>query len=250
MAHYDRLVSTNDEALARAKAGDPGCLWIVADEQTGGRGRQGRVWSSPLGNLYASLLLIDPAPVEKAPELGFVAGVALARTLRENLGQDPRLAIKWPNDILHAGAKLSGMLLEGAHLPGGQFACVIGIGVNCCSHPENTLYPATDLAAIGSLLTTPEAIFQGLSVEMTHWLGIFAQGTGFATMRAEWLKLAGGVGSEIRVMRPSGPVEGRFRTIDSTGRLLLESPDGEVMIDAGDVFLLPAANAPSTALRT
>ena len=72
------LGSTNDEAMRLAKDGHPGNVWVVADEQTGGRGRQGRVWSSPRGNLYASLLLVDPAPVARMPELGFVAGVALA----------------------------------------------------------------------------------------------------------------------------------------------------------------------------
>ena len=84
LVHHDQLASTNDEALARARSGDAGRLWVVASAQTNGRGRNGRVWSSPRGNLHASLLLIDPAPIRKAPELGFTTGVATLHALREH----------------------------------------------------------------------------------------------------------------------------------------------------------------------
>ena len=89
-----------------ARENEAGPLWVVARSQTGGRGRQGRDWASPEGNLYTSLLLIDPAPPARAPQLGFVAGVALAQAVRGLLGGDPRLVLKWPNDLLHDGAKL------------------------------------------------------------------------------------------------------------------------------------------------
>ena len=119
----------------RARSGDPGRLWIVASTQTKGRGRHGRVWSSPPGNLHASLLLIDPAPRHKVAELGFAVGVAALLGLREILTKDQSLAIKWPNDLLYGGAKLAGILLESAVLPDGRLACVAGIGVNCGWHP-------------------------------------------------------------------------------------------------------------------
>ena len=237
LATFKRLGSTNDEALARAEAGDPGALWVVAAEQAGGKGRQGRTWVSPPGNLYASLLLIDPGPPRNMPELGFVAGVALARSLRDILGGDTRICIKWPNDILHNGCKLSGILLESLKLPDGKFACVIGIGVNCSSHPQNLAYKATDLAEIGSLLADAEQVFLRLSAELAHWLDIWDRGRGFQAIRMEWLLLAAGIGTQIKVSAPFRTMEGLFRTIDSAGRLILETEAGPIAVEAGDIFL-------------
>ena len=238
--------STNDEAMARARAGDPGHLWIVAEAQTGGRGRQGRVWSSPPGNLYASLLLIDPAPPGRAPELGFVAGVALHEALTAALGPDDRLALKWPNDILHDDAKLSGMLLEGALTPDGRFAVVIGMGVNCRSHPATTPYRAVDLAEIGTTLADPRDIFERLAAAMARWLAIWSAGEGFAAVRERWLAHAAGLGRDIAVATPTQKLHGRFETIDAQGRLVLATGAGRAVIEAGDVFVTaPARLAPA-----
>ncbi|ACB95995.1 biotin--[acetyl-CoA-carboxylase] ligase [Beijerinckia indica] len=245
LAHFEKLGSTNDEALARARAGDPGRLWIVADEQSGGRGRLGRTWSSPAGNLYASLLLLDPAPPLHLSELGFVAGVALAESVRALVDADPRLGIKWPNDLLFAEAKLGGILLESTPLPGGGRACVIGIGVNCRSHPDNTPYPATALVKIGDAALAekpigPEHVFRALSASLARWLEVWAGGKEFGQIRVEWLKYAAHIGRTIQIVRPNGRIEGIFKSIDAQGRLILTGPQGEKVIEAGDVFL----NAP------
>jgi BirA family transcriptional regulator, biotin operon repressor / biotin---[acetyl-CoA-carboxylase] ligase len=237
LASHGRLASTNDEALACARSGDQGGLWVTAESQSGGRGRNGRAWASEPGNLFASLLLIDPAPLRRAPELGFVASVALALTLRDLLGGDSRLAIKWPNDILHDGAKVAGILLESASLPGG-FACVVGIGVNCHSHPDVALYKATDLTAIAGRPIAPETVFEPLTASMAHWFDVWAEGAGFEEIRDKWLSLAAGVGAQISVKRLNESLEGVFQTIDPTGRLILQQSSGSVAIDAGDVFLL------------
>jgi BirA family biotin operon repressor/biotin-[acetyl-CoA-carboxylase] ligase len=246
LTHHAEVGSTNDEALSCALNGDPGRLWIVADAQIKGKGRHGRQWVSPPGNLYASLLLIDPAPASKSPELGFVTSVALWHALRDVLGDDPRLAIKWPNDILHAGAKLAGILLESTQLKSGGLACVIGIGVNCRSHPSNALYPTTDLADIGTLLDDREDVFVRLSESIITWLQVWDEGRNFASIRTEWLTHAAGIGSLISVATPSGARNGIFETLDATGRLILNA-DGEILtVEAGDVFL---ADAPGAALR-
>jgi BirA family transcriptional regulator, biotin operon repressor / biotin---[acetyl-CoA-carboxylase] ligase len=231
------IASTNGEALLRAKEGDPGRLWVVANSQTAGRGRNGRAWASPPGNLYASLLLIDPAPPHKAPELGFVVGLAAAHVLRQILCGDLRIKIKWPNDILFDGAKLCGILLESAILPSGHLACIAGIGANCRTHPQNTSYPATDLMTIGGLSITPEEVFAQLSVSMVHWLGVWDAGADFASIRAEWLSLAAGLGTKVSVTLHSQTIEGIFQTIDPVGRLVLAQEEGALTIDAGDVFL-------------
>jgi len=239
--------STNDEAMSRARDGDPGGLWVLADAQACGRGRNGRVWASPAGNLYASLLLVDPAPRERAAELGFVAGTALACALREILAGDIRLAIKWPNDILFAGAKLGGILLESTDLPDGRFACVAGFGVNCASHPSDTSYGATDLAEITGYPVSPQIVHEHLARAIVQRLAIWRGGAGFDAIRAEWLSSAGGLGAKVTVVRPSATIEGIFETIDATGRLMLETASGLVAIDAGDVFLAPQPSAPIVA---
>ncbi len=222
--------------MQRARSGDPGRLWITAARQSEGRGRNGRVWTSEPGNLFASLLLIDPAPPARAAELGFVTSLALALALRQILGEDPALRIKWPNDILYDGAKLAGILLESVALPHG-FACVAGIGVNCGSHPEGMLYPATDLATAAGREIAPAAVFEALASAMARQLDLWSNGAGFATIRAEWLALAAGVGGPIKIARPNETLEGVFETIDDTGRLILRQESGERAIDAGDVFL-------------
>jgi BirA family biotin operon repressor/biotin-[acetyl-CoA-carboxylase] ligase len=225
--------------MALARSGDRGRLWVTARRQTKGRGRSGRSWSSPEGNLYASLLLIDPAPVRIAPELGFVTGVAAAHALRRLLGGDERITIKWPNDILHGKAKVCGILLESAFLEDGKLACAIGIGVNCQNHPKDTPYPATDLSAAAGVRLTAEDAFLELSMAMAHWLGIWEAGQHFGVIRSEWLSLAAAIGGLVKVVHPSQTIEGTFESIDGSGRLILKTASGRAFIEAGDVFFSP-----------
>ena len=234
---HDSLASTNDEAMARARNGEPGPLWITAARQTGGKGRLGRQWVSPPGNLYASLLLLDPAPSERAPELGFVAGVALACTLTRLVGS--RLRLKWPNDALVDGAKLAGILLEATQTPSGQLACVIGMGVNCASHPAGLAYPAVDLAGLGAPIA-PDLLLEMLSEEIVGWLERWDRGQGFGLIRTAWLSFAAGIGETAEVTIGAQRVTGRLSGLDERGRLLLDTEAGQRVIDAGDVFLARA----------
>ncbi len=243
LAYLDTVGSTNTEALARAREGAAGSLWIVAGEQTGGKGRMGRVWSSPVGNLYASLLLIDPCPPERAPELGFVAGVALAEAAYATVGRLPALGLKWPNDLLYAGAKLSGMLLEATRLPNGQFATVIGIGVNCRSHPQLPAYPTTDLETIRPGAGDRDSLFPTLSDAMARALSLWSRGDNFAAIREAWLGASLGRGGPVKVALGERTIEGVFETIDARGRLVVLTQDGPTSIDAGDVLLGPTARA-------
>ncbi len=248
---FATLGSTNDEAMARARAGASGPLFIVAEEQTGGRGRQGRTWASPPGNLYASLLLTDASALAVAPQLGFVSGVALASVLRDLLGGDERLCLKWPNDALFAGAKLAGLLLESATTPQGRSACVIGFGVNCSWHPDALAYPTTDLSLAAGRPITPGEVLAALGPAFERQLRAWDRGSGFAGIRAAWLAIAAGVGERIIVRSSSRTVMGTFRSLDPTGRLLVETAAGCVAVDAGDVFLHGAFpdDDPTGALR-
>ncbi len=238
---FDTIRSTNALALDMAREGEAGGLWLRADRQTGGRGRQGRVWTSEPGNLHASLLLIDPAPRPRLAELPLVVAVAVHEAVAGLIGPAQRaaLAIKWPNDLLHDGAKLSGILIEGIDVAGGR-AVVVGIGVNLAHHPADTPYPATDLAAIG-FPVAPDEMLVRLAHRLDGWLDRWRT-EGFAPVRQAWLARARGLGEPIRVRLPRGDVAGRFEALDDEGRLLLRlASGGLVTVSAGDVFFGPAA---------
>ena len=149
LVSFDSIGSTNAEALARAKAGEQGQLWLVTDYQTSGRGRRNRAWISPRGNLAASVLEVVTVAPPVAATLGFAAGVALVQALR-SFFVDAEL--KWPNDVLLRGAKLSGILLEAETVAEGRMAVVTGIGVNIVGAPQGVPYAATALADAGFAL--------------------------------------------------------------------------------------------------
>jgi BirA family biotin operon repressor/biotin-[acetyl-CoA-carboxylase] ligase len=231
---YETLGSTNAEAVARARAGERGPLWITALSQSAGRGRRGNAWVSPPGNLYATLLLCEPSPPEQAPQLSFVTALALHDAVAECASPlAPMLKLKWPNDLLLGPAKVAGILIEGESEP--AFAVAIGIGVNCSAHPEDMAFPATDLAAAGAVVT-PEAMFGALSYAMSRRLAQWQRGQGFAGIRADWLKRAAGLGEDIRVRLPERELSGRFQGLDDAGRLLVLAPNGVATVTAGEVF--------------
>ena len=242
----DEVDSTNTEALRRARAGARGPLWVTAQRQTGGRGRHSRPWASQAGNLYASLLLSDPAPLECCPQLSFVAGLALHAAAATLTGlAPPRMALKWPNDLLVDGAKCAGILVEGEFVQrGSSFAVVIGLGVNCVSHPEGLPYPAIDFAAAGCAVT-PQALVAELDCAMAHLLAQWQAGVGFAAIREQWLKCASGVGGAVAVRTEQGVVTGIFEKLDEDGGLILQREDGSrLRVAAGDVLpLQPAPEA-------
>lgn len=236
---YETLGSTNAEALARARAGECGPLWISAATQTGGRGRRGKSWVSPPGNLYVTLLLTEPSPPALAPQLSFVTGLAVHDAVVACApGFAPRLKLKWPNDVLLDGRKLSGMLIEAESQP--RFSVAIGIGVNCVSHPADTDYGATDLRT-NDIPISAEELLVLLAAAMKVRLAQWAAGASFAGIRADWLARAASLGETILVRLPERQVTGTFEGIDADGRLLIATQDRTTeTIAAGDVFTLGA----------
>ncbi|MFZ2469026.1 MAG: biotin--[acetyl-CoA-carboxylase] ligase, partial [Parvibaculum sedimenti] len=149
---FAEIDSTNEEAKRLGEAGEPGPIWITAERQTAGRGRRGREWVSPSGNFMGTLLLRPQANPRKAAELSFVAALAVHDAVDGLLSPAlrPDLKLKWPNDLLHGGKKLAGILLESSGIAGGELAWLaIGIGINLAQYPEGVEYPATSLAALG-----------------------------------------------------------------------------------------------------
>ncbi len=225
--------STNADMLVLARDGASEELWLRAERQSAGRGRQGRAWESPAGNLYACTLVrlrpSDPA----AATLGFVAAVAVEQVVRAWLPDPSRLALKWPNDLLHDGAKLSGILLERR-----GDVVVVGIGVNLAHHPSALDRPATSLAALGA--TSDPADFATILAEsFAHWLARW-RSEGFGAIRARWLERAHPAGTALQVRLPAATaIDGLFDGLDAEGALMLRLADGTVRaIHAADVFLI------------
>ena len=232
--------STNAEALRRASAGEAGPLWIRALCQSQGRGRQGREWVSEPGNVYTSLLLTEPVEPGRLTQLSFVAALAVHDAVSSCLANEAdagAVTLKWPNDVLLNGAKISGILLESSAIATGRSVVVIGIGLNVRHHPQTTLYPTTHLrdhcaqadvtAVFGALTAAFEARYE-------QWRG----GEGFAQIRELWLERAHGIGEDVQVALPDGPVSGVFEGLSDDGALILRMKDGtEYPVHAGDLFL-------------
>ncbi|MBR0798314.1 biotin--[acetyl-CoA-carboxylase] ligase [Bradyrhizobium jicamae] len=249
LAAFDRIGSTNAEALARARDGERDPTWFVTPEQTAGRGRRQRAWVAPRGNLASTVLeVIDVAPAVAAT-LGFAAGLALEAALRKvsievalRLGPgSPKYTLKWPNDVLADGKKLSGILLE-AEAVGDRLAVVVGIGTNVVAAPEGTPTPAVSLAALGVQIAAEE-LFTALSDAWVEFRGIWDNGRGFTDLRRLWLERAAGLGEKVAVQTGTTALEGTFDTIDDAGCLIVRTADGRRMpVTAGEVYFGGAAS--------
>lgn len=229
--------STNTECLERARKGALSGLWITAGRQTDGRGRRGRAWFSEPGNLYASLLLIDPAPTDRLGSLPLAVAVAVQAAISRVMPLDaPEVVIKWPNDILVDRRKVCGILIEGETLDDGRHAVVIGCGINVSVAPDTGLYPVATLRDFG-VSASPEELFAHLFREMAEVLALWDGARGIGDIMQRWKKVAGGIGENITVNLPDRAISGRFAGIDDRGLLKLETGDGGTrLIAAGDVF--------------
>lgn len=239
LRHFAEIDSTNEEARRLADEGEAGPVWIVADRQTAGRGRRGREWESPTGNFTGTLFLRPHCDIRKASELSFVAGLAIHEAVSSLMGpaKAAALKLKWPNDVLHDGRKLSGILLESASAGGGEITWLaIGMGVNLAVYPENPAYPATALRALGIEVSVAEAL-EALALSFDAWLSIWRQENSFATVRDAWLARAKGVGGAITVRLADETFDGVFLGLAQDGALQVRCADGSLReVSAGDVF--------------
>jgi BirA family transcriptional regulator, biotin operon repressor / biotin---[acetyl-CoA-carboxylase] ligase len=237
LVDLDEVDGTNAEAMRRVLGGERGPLWVTAQRQTSGRGRSGRAWSSPPGNLFASFITALDCPPAKAGQLSLVAGIAVIDAIRR-AGDVPGLRLKWPNDILVGTAKTGGILVESTSRPPqpGPIA-VIGVGLNLVASPDDLGRAATFLADHALALSPREALCF-LAQTMSDWIGIWDNGKGFAPVREAWLARAGCPGEALTVNTAGGPVTGSFAGIDNDGALLIDDADGrQLSFTFGDVSL-------------
>ena len=261
---YDEIDSTNAEARRRAEAGEGGPLWITALTQTAGRGRRGRSWESPTGNLAATYLFTTDKSAAEAAQVSFVAALAVAELADACVGAE-RVALKWPNDPLVMGLKASGILVESgkftAH-PGERrdpdqstpspptsvpaFAGVsgeealwlaVGIGVNLAHSPKAAERPATSFAEhMQAPPPKPREALDLLAAAFDRWLARW-RAEGFAPVAAAWTARAHGLGQPCVARLPGEEVRGTAEGLDPDGALRLRLDDGRIRrITAGDVF--------------
>ncbi len=228
LVERDSVGSTNDEAGLLAEAGAPEGTFVWAREQTGGRGRRGRRWASPVGNLYCSTVLRPECSAQRAAELGFVAALAVADVVQDGRA----VRVKWPNDVLVDGGKVAGILPESSIGQDGHVEhVVLGIGINVAFAPDlpEMRYTAAMLGG------TVEAAIEGLTAGLARWLSEWRR-EGFAVIRAAWLERAGPLGLEVDVKLGEELVRGAFAGMDREGALLLETPAGPRRIVSGELL--------------
>ena len=227
--HHERIGSTNDEVRRLAASGAPHGTVVHADEQVAGRGRFGRTWFSPPGNLYLSVLLRLDLPPARGPELSFVTAITVADAVDALLPKQNRATLKWPNDVLVNDGKIAGILIESV-----DDAQIIGIGVNVLEAPRNAPYKTSTLVGAGGIATVDGArdiLLDGLAKHLESWTE-----HGFEPIRAAWLARAHPIGTPLRASIGGRTEEGVFAGLDEGGAMLLDTAEGRKRIVAADVI--------------
>lgn len=228
--------STNAEARRRAEAGEAGPVWLVGLRQTAGRGRRGRAWETGAGNLAATLLLRTDKPPGEAAQVSFVAALAVADMLSHYVPAS-LISLKWPNDPMLGGLKVSGILIESGASPLGGLWLAVGIGVNLARKPIDSERPATSIATHCAVPPpdAPEAA-QCLAEAFERWWRVWSS-LGFPAIADAWTARAHGLGEACIARLGAETVEGIAEGLDQDGALRLRLDDGRVRrITAGDVF--------------
>ena len=230
------LPSTADLCRARAEAGEPEGLAILAKEQTAGRGTRGRTWTGPAGGLYLSVLLRPGGPAGEASQWSLLAGVALAEALSAQLPDPAALALKWPNDVLLGGRKLAGILAESATDSQGNLAWLsLGLGANLAAAPE-VPGRATACLAEASPAPSPEAVAWQVLAALSRWREVRAR-AGFAAVRAAFLARTAAQGTTLTLRLGERTLAGAFAGLADDGSLLLRIGGQLRAFAAGEVTI-------------
>lgn len=236
---FETLESTNAHAASLAP-GLTGPAWVIAGEQTAGRGRRGRPWQSPRGNFYGSLVMRPEGAADQAALRSFTAALALHDACVDLTGLPQAFALKWPNDVLLNDGKLAGILLEASGQGSGLSHLVIGIGVNLIAAPppdamEPGAVPPVSLLSETGIRVSPERFLTHLAAAFARWEAQF-QLAGFAPLRTAWLGRAARLGQRIRARTGTVERHGIFETVDGSGALVLNMDGQREIIPAAEVF--------------
>jgi BirA family biotin operon repressor/biotin-[acetyl-CoA-carboxylase] ligase len=234
--HHDSLPSTNDRARELAADGAENVA-VVADEQTGGRGRLDREWVAPSGGVWLSLLTRPTAPPARAPLFTLAAAVATVDACRE-AGVEAR--IKWPNDVLvtgdadrsgRGGRKLAGILTEMEGEADRVSWLVVGVGINANVDPEALPADATSLRAE----TGGDVDRRRVAATLLERFATLAETADRSDrILSAWRERASTLGRRVRVETPSGPVTGTAVDVESPGALVIDTDEGTRRVHAGD----------------
>jgi BirA family transcriptional regulator, biotin operon repressor / biotin---[acetyl-CoA-carboxylase] ligase len=238
--HLAETGSTNVDAMRLGLGGEDLPLWVIADVQTGGKGRSGRTWVSRPGNLQASLAFRCTTPMDKAGQLSLLAGISVIDAIRDTMDLAPgtELRLKWPNDILIAIAKAGGILVESTLLRDGcGFLAILGFGLNLINFPDAL---GREVTALGHHGKAPEplVLLKALSERVFLWLGRWNDGAGFAAIREAWLERAGAIGEPIVINTAAGAVSATYRGLSDTGALRADVGGAVREFSYGDVSLV------------
>lgn len=233
---FENIDSTSEEAKRRARRGETNPVWIAAHQQTAGRGRLGRNWVSPIGNLYTTVLFPEAGGLAVAARVPFAAALAVRDACAKTVpGLDP--VLKWPNDVRVDGAKLSGILTETGETSGVVWIA-LGMGVNVKFAPDAGAQASTCLASHGAApVLEPEHVLDVLRSELAWRLD--QARTDFDSLLEDWLKHADGLGTQVEAGPVDSRVSGVFEGLAADGGLILRLPDGaRQTIRAGDVEMV------------
>ena len=235
LVSLDTTDSTNADARRLATDGAPEGTFVQARSQGAGRGRRGRDWASPPGNMYASLILRPDCPPATAAQISFFTPLAIHDAINRFIPDGNEALLKWPNDVLINREKVAGILLE-SHLANGNKLdwLVVGMGINIDSFPDQVERPATSLRACGADVSVTD-FTEACAEAMLHWYKIW-QKSGFAPVREAWLRSAWGQGGPVEVRLGAETFHGVFEDLDETGALVVSTPQGTRLVTAGDVF--------------
>ncbi len=241
---YDEVDSTNSEAMRLAGSGCAHGAVIWARRQTRGRGRMGRHWASDEGNLFASILLNCDMPLIRLTELPFVTALAVHETIASIAGDEDKVRLKWPNDILLNGKKVGGVLVEtiaATSIYGDAYWAVAGVGINVEHCPSEVKWPATSLREAGVEILSAKIVLSRFVPNFLRHYDTWME-KGFAPVRERWCELAWALGEKVTFDAGNERVSGIFTGIDETGSLCLQLPDGKTRVFmAGE--MIPASRS-------
>ncbi|HEX2269151.1 MAG TPA: biotin--[acetyl-CoA-carboxylase] ligase [Pyrinomonadaceae bacterium] len=235
---FESLPSTNTEVARHASEGAAEGLAIIADEQTAGRGRLQRAWSSPKGaGLYFSVLLRPVIAVEKWPLITFMAALAVGDALSDACGVTTD--IKWPNDLLSGERKICGILAESVETPSGR-AVVLGMGINLTAdaYPVELAAVATSVSEASGRAAEREPLLAALVQALSRWYSLLHEPDGSEKIVAAWSSRSSyASGKRVQVANGDEVWQGITRGVENDGALRLETTDGIRSVRAGDVSI-------------